>query len=219
MKNNDCNRPLNGALSEATDKEITPRRPPEDAGPLHKFWKAGRDSNDRLETLKRENPTALAHGHKDATHKAEAAAVGKNSDTIDKARRVADQYSEEEIIRLDGVVKQHASPFSSTHLIRLLSLEKGAQRDQLTLQAIEKSWSARALQQAVQQAKGGRRKDVGRKPRLPDDPKKLESDLHGLCLRWTRWCKEAGSRIREELQPCLRAATEAVKAVQEATKA
>jgi hypothetical protein len=193
--------------------KVTRTQPTSAAGALHQFWRAGRDSLARLERLGKQDPGALQHGRKKQTYEQEAAAAGMNPDTLAKARRVAEEYTEAEMRALDAAVKKHDAPFSPTHLIRLLALKDRQGRDRLAGRAIKGGWSVQQLKAAVLQAKGGRRAGVGRKPRLPADPGELERDLQGLCLRWTNWVEAAEGRLPKALQSCVGAARKAVEAV------
>src|SRR5262249_47767325 len=148
--------------------KVTQEQAVKNAKALRQFREAGRRSRLRLTRLEKKNPDALRRGHIQDTHQEEAQQAEGNLDTLAKARRVALEYSTEQIEELATLVEQYRAPFSTTHLIRLLILTDGRQRRQTTLKAIKQGWTVSRLETAIQ-GLHGRRQHVGRAPRLPAD--------------------------------------------------
>jgi hypothetical protein len=188
------------------------------ANGLLDFWQAGFKSLARLNRLQREAPNCLHYPHKHATYADEAKRAGIGTDTLAKARRLAREYTKQEICDLCADVKKHCVPFSQTHMLRLLAVKPRSPRDRLIKQAITHGWTVRQLERAAQGLRGSRRPHVGRRPQLPNDETELVMALEALCLRWRRWTEAARPRLPVHLHKPLDAAAKAVRRLQRMTQ-
>src|SRR5579871_422937 len=178
------------------------------------FWKKGLDSRKRLRQLQRNDPHALRIGNKARTFEREAQLLDVNIDTASKMRRVAEEYTREQIEAIGEQVKRHRSRFGQIHLLALIRIEDRAKRDKLMRQAIQQSWSNRQLKGAIQALKGGRRPYVGRKPRVPSDGKQRLLALQALAEKFCRFCVAARNDLPGELQPLVTKATSSLQTIQ-----
>ena len=105
-----------------------------------------------------------------------------------------------------------------THLLHLLTVKDRRRRDILARKAVEGRWGVTQLETAILRLHE-RRPEVGRKPRVPDDPAQIRLVLEGLCLKWRRWCEAAQPRLPEEMRELVKKATRAIAAVKEAVVA
>ncbi len=188
---------------------------------LKALWRAGRRSRKRL----RQRGSAYRYGAKQGILVEEAQREGLNPDTMKKAwhgcdsrgTRLAQDYEKPEIEELYHLIEQHQAPFRATHMVRLLSLERGP-RDDLAVAAIQKGWTVSELRAAILQARD-RRPSLGRHPYVPEDLAGRLVVLEGLCLRWARWCSSGAPELPDELQELVQKATRAVERVRAAASA
>src|SRR5579871_3095253 len=145
--------------------KVTAQQAKKNAEAILRFWKRGRNSHKQLRQLQSNDPHSLRFGNKAHTFENEAKRLGVNYDTASKMRRVAQEYTREQIEALCTQVMRHRSRFGPIHLLVLLRIQNRAQRDKLMRRAIREAWSNRRLKGAIQAMKGGRRPFVGRKPR------------------------------------------------------
>src|SRR5438876_485366 len=111
-----------------------PNRVPADqarqnAAAIRRVWRAGQRSLARLQQLQRKDPDALQHGRKESTHTEEAQRLGTNFDTAAKMRRLAREYTREQIDAVCALVERQRSPFRPTPLLILLRVDDRARRD------------------------------------------------------------------------------------------
>jgi hypothetical protein len=139
-----------------------------------------------------------------------------NTDTLGKMRRVAAEYTAEQVADLADRVRANRSRFSTSHLLRLLVVADRKERDSLTSRAIRSSWTLSTLERHAQVARGDRRARAGRKPFVPDDPEQLLVVLEGLALKWLRWTALAAEGLPADVARQVREADAAVAAVKEA---
>ncbi len=139
-----------------------------------------------------------------------------NIDTLGKMRRVAQEYTPGQIDELAGRVREFASRFSTSHLIRLLAVGDRAVRDALAARAVRGSWPLALLERHVHVARGSRRPGAGRNPAVPDEDDHRLLVLEGLCLKWLRWTELAADGLPADVRKLVRTADSAVGAVQDA---
>jgi hypothetical protein len=142
--------------------------------------------------------------------------VRLNVDTLGKMRRVAQEYTPEQVADLAARVRMHRSRFSTSHLIRLLALGDRKRRDALEENAVRGSWPLSLLERHVQIARRARRAGAGRNPQVPAGGKHRLVVLEGLCLKWVRWTGRAAARLPPDVRTLVEAADAAVGAVQDA---
>ena len=182
--------------------------------PLIEFWIIGMKSRKDLVIAKSggkrgETETRYLHGSKQRVKEELGAKYRLNHDMLGKAWRIAEQYTEDQIRRLDALVKKYGASFGSCHLKDLLVVADRKERDRLTEKAIRKNWSVKQLYLTIQ-AKFGRRNRVGRKPEVPEDPKELVTKLRMLCDKWIYFCKLAEVECRGKLAAAVKNATATV---------
>ena len=195
---------------------MTDEKAEANAAANRKLWRAGVKSNARLAKLGRTDADAIKHGRKAETFADEAQKLRTNIDTAKKMRRLAGEYTAGQIDALCDLVVKHGSSFSGTHMLILLRVENRKQRNTLAKQAIRESWSTSRLERAIQAAKGERRPNVGRKPKVPDDPVECLITLQALCAKFNAWCAAVLGRLPEKVQLPVNEATEAVEKVRAA---
>jgi hypothetical protein len=174
------------------------------------FYKKGRASLRRLESLRRRDAAALRHGRKQETLEAEARHAGLNHDLMKKAWRLAQQYTEEEIEAICRKVRERPARFGYSHLVKVLGITDHGLRRQLTNEAIDGQWSVGDLQRAIQ-ANKERRPHVGKKPRTPESVMEALLVLQTLCLKFNRWCDVALGKLPRKVQQATREADGAVR--------
>jgi hypothetical protein len=196
-----------------------PDIPPEDADRAAKalmdFYRKGRASLRRLDALGRRDPAALRYGRKQETLEAEARHAGLNHDLMQKAWRLAEAYTEEDVRAICRKVRERPARFGYTHLVKLLSVSDRGLRQELLDQAIDGQWSTGDLQRAIQ-ARRGRRPHVGKKPKEPKDVLEALVVLQGLCLKFNRWCDRALGKLPGKVQDATRKADQVVQEVGQA---
>jgi hypothetical protein len=177
-----------------------------------------------LDSLKHCPPDSVAYGKAPGRWKKELARmtvaasqlgvpVKLNIDTLGKMRRVAEEYTEDQVADLAGRVRAHSSRFSTSHLIRLLAVDDRKKRDSLESEALRESWPLSRLQRQVQVTRKARRPGAGRKPAVPEDSKHRLLVLEGLALKWVRWTREVGRRLPAAVRKLVETADGAVGAV------
>src|SRR4051812_5897266 len=87
------------------------------AAAIRKVWRAGQRSMARLQQLQRKDPAALQHGRKMDTRTQEAQRLGTGVDTAAKMRRLAREYTREQIEAVCALVERQRSRFGPTHLL------------------------------------------------------------------------------------------------------
>lgn len=182
-----------------------------DVHSVREFWDKGRAS---LERLARLDADALKLGNKAATYAEEARRLGTNVDTAAKMRRIAQEYTEDQIDAICALIERHQSPFGFANLMVLLRVEDRRQRDALMREAIKEDWPYMKVVRAVQALHGERRAHVGRKPRVPDDPVELLLALDAAAEKWCRWNDAALAELPAALHPLVKKATDAVRQLQ-----
>lgn len=201
---------------------VTPERADRNADRLVSFWEWGRDSLDHRPQddlvygkATRRQRLELARLKGRQREENDPLDLTLNIDTLGKMRRVAADYSEEQIEELADRVRRHRSRFSTSHLIRSLAVADRATRDAIVAQAVRQSWPLVALDRRVLVARGARRAGAGRRPEVPADPEQRLVVLEGLCLRWLRWTELAASELPNNLRKLVTAADATVAAVRE----
>lgn len=199
---------------------------------LRTFWETGRDSWKRVAATtpsgevpsmkrqkdkKKPKPT-YAHGHKLDVLYEEAASVGFNHDTLKKAWKAAQEYTENQIDELCDMVAEHRARFGATHLIRLLAVKDRKRRDAMTRSAIRGRWGVTWLERTIQ-AVNGRREHVGKRPHIPDGNRELLNAVVALCGKWVRFCSGAEARLSDDMLAAVERATKAVEKVKQAADA
>lgn len=215
-----------------TKKSAAPEQVEAAVNALRTFWETGRDSWKRvaatipsggLSTAKRQKDkkkprVGYTHGRKlDVLHE-EAVDVGFNHDTLKKAWKAAQEYTEDQIDELCDLVAEHRARFGATHLIRLLAVKDRKRRDTMTRSAIRGHWGVTRLERAIQ-AINGRREHVGKRPHIPDGNRELLNAVVALCEKWQRFCSEAKARLSDDMLATAERATKAVAKVKQAADA
>jgi len=196
-----------------TNKTVATETAQANANAIRQLWRQGNASLKRIQELEETRPRRLQYGHKAKTFKQEAQTLDISVDTAAKMRRLAEEYSADQIASLCNLVLRHNSPFSGTHLLILLRVEDRQQRDALTKQAIREGWSTSRLERVIQAAKGKRRPHVGRKPRMPADPVEALLTLDALCLKFNGWCDLVLGILPRKVHAPVKAATKAIEEV------
>ncbi len=175
--------------------------------------------------------------HKDAYGrgiiKDEADRLHINEDTVRKARAFAEGYTKEELRELCRRIREVQTDqeeglavFEKTHVIRLLSIPEGEEREVLQEQAIQSAWSCAELEAEIAKKYGPRRQG-GRRRRVPADPGGLLTQLVRLCESWRRWHAALGSEDGDQsrmknlpsgIRRQVETTTQAVAALQEAVE-
>jgi hypothetical protein len=139
-----------------------------------------------------------------------------NTSTLGGMRRIAAEYTPQQIADIADRVKANLARFSTSHLLRVLVVADRKQRDALTTRAVRGSWTLSTLERHAQVARKGRRPGAGRKPVVPDDPDQRLVALEGLALKWLRWTAIALDRLPADVSRLVREADAAVNAVKAA---
>jgi hypothetical protein len=139
-----------------------------------------------------------------------------NTDTLGKMRRVATEYTAEQLADLSDRIRTTRSRFSTSHLLRLLVVTDRKERDALMTRAVRGSWTLSTLERHAQVARGDRRARAGRKPFVPDVPEQRLVVLEGLALKWLRWTALAAEGLPADVARRVREADAAVAAVKQA---
>ena len=79
------------------EKTVASEKAQDNAAALRKLYNAGVQSRNRLARLQRTDAAAIRYGRKAETFKAEAARLNTNIDTAKKMRRLADEYTPEQV--------------------------------------------------------------------------------------------------------------------------
>lgn len=188
--------------------ELTPEQA---ARSLRELWRAGRRS------LRRLRMEEIHHGDKEKALLEEGAQEGLNYDTLAKARRFAQEYTREAVDDLCRQVRRYQAPFGGAHMVRLLSVPV-THRKAFFHEALKAKWSGSRLDVAIRE-RFGRRRQGGRRPRVPDDPPARLSFLDGLCTKWLRWCAAAGPQLPAGLREQVSKASRAVRRVHDTVTA
>jgi hypothetical protein len=188
----------------------------QNAAGIRNVWRAGQRSVARLQQLQRKDPHSLQHGRRMDTYTQEAQALGTNVDTAAKMRRLAQEYTREQIDTLCALVERQCSRFGPTHLLILLRVDDRARRDRLMKQAVREGWTTAQLERAVQAHRRQRRPHVGRKPRVPADPTERLLALDAVSEKFVRWCELAQADLPAGMRPLIDKATRAVSRVRRA---
>ncbi len=192
------------------EADILPEDADRAATALMDFYRKGRASLRRLDALGRRDPAALRYGRKQETLEAEARHAGLNRDLMQKAWRLAEAYTEEDIQAICQKVRERPARFGYSHLVKLLGVSDRGLRQELLDQAIEEQWSVGDLQRSIQ-ARRDRRPHVGKKPREPKDVLEALLALQGLCMKFNRWCDVALGKLPAKVQQATRKADQAVR--------
>jgi hypothetical protein len=195
--------------------EVLPEEGQQAAQALLDFYRKGKASLATLEALERCDPDALRYGRKLKVLKSEAADADLHHDLMQKAWRLAEQYTEKEIRSVCRQICERPARFGYTHMSRLLGVEDRDLRQKLLDEAIDGQWSVRELERAIQ-ARRGSRPHVGKKPREPKDVLEALQMLQNLCLKFNRWCDEVLGKLPRRVQTVTREADNAVRKAGEA---
>lgn len=202
---------------------VTPEQAARNADQIIAVWAAGADSVRRCPAESFKYRETAERQRQEIDRLREMQRAGKmpllmalNLDTLAKARRVAADYDRGQIEHLAGLVRRHASRFSTSHLMRALAVADRKVRNALVARAVRESWTLSALDRRVQIARGARRSGAGRRPFVPGDPDQCLVLLEGLCLRWRRWTAAAAAdaELPGGVRRLVRDADAAVAAVQ-----
>lgn len=122
----------------------------------------------------------------------EAADRGTSPENLRKARQFAESYSRRELQELCKYCRAKQSKmdptlpvFSRTHVIRLVSVPVKRERLQLQYQTIGNAWSTAQLDAEIAK-RFGRRRQGGRRRRVPLGKTDLLTQLDGVCESWRR---------------------------------
>ena len=137
-----------------------------------------------------------------------------SSKVVPKLRRIARAYEERDIHAIARKVRSQRSRFSISQLHRLMSVRDQAQRDALIERAIKESWSARTVHVYVQQTRGARVLNVGRKPSVPSDPEQVLIHLESMALTWLRWTDAANDAMPPVIQKKLATVNQQIRELQ-----
>jgi hypothetical protein len=113
-------------------------------------------------------------------------------------------------------VVRGGAPFGPTCFLMLLRVADRERRDALMRRAIRGRWSSEQLERAIQGLAGGRRTAVGRRPRVPDDPRERLMALDALTTKWTRWADAALPSLPARLRKHVREAKGALERLNDA---
>ena len=201
----------------AKSKQVSPEQAAANAKAIEDAWRKGRQSQRRLQQLKKDDPTAYRRGYPAALQREEADRMGvSTADLAGKFRRVGMQYSVDDIADIGEQVRKHNSRFAPLHLVDLLPVADRKQRDKLMRQAIRESWSQKEVQRAAQAANRHRRQPgAGRKPHVPDDPRERLIALASHSDRFQRFADAVREGLPEQVRALALAATVTLKAMQE----
>ena len=128
---------------------------------------------------------------------------GINRDAAQKLRAMATKdtgYTKRELNRWFKLFREEDHALSISHFIKLLSIPKGRQRDQLTHETLEYRWSSHRLQAEIL-ARQGRRQRGGRRPTVITG-EAFEGELEQKMWAWDRWLElhlEANPLIQPEI--------------------
>jgi hypothetical protein len=114
------------------------------------------------------------------------------AERVRKARLMADEtagYSRKSLNDLIHQCRMHNFGIGVTHVIRLLSVPSGRQREGLQRQAIQGKWTRRQLDLAIRLQQGIRRPYARRPMRLPKDKAEALWLVEKNCDHWERLCK------------------------------
>lgn len=186
------------------------------ADAILQVWQQGKESQCRLDKLNESNPSALKFGNRGAVHRLEAEKLGTSLEAAEKMRRVAADYSREQIKELARHVRESHARFSKTHLLTLCRVKSRRQRKSLTRRAIEENWSVTKLDRAIQADKGRRRAAVGRKPWVPSDAVERLLALDAIGEKWCRWCDAARGGLPAGLLDLIDKSTATIRELQQA---
>ena len=186
---------------------------------VEKLWELGKAS------LKRCPPDTLRYGEtndrlksersilEDAAQK-EGLALKINKYTAARMRRVATDYTASQIKALAQYIRILRSRFSTTHLLRVVSVANRKLRDQIVAKAIEQSWTYVTLYRRVQLTLHRRKWGSGRAPLVPAELDQKVVLLESLATRWLRWTKVASKDLPLCIRKVVQEANLAVSAVQ-----
>ena len=139
-----------------------------------------------------------------------------NSTHLGKVRRIAENFTADEIRWMSDLIRTRGSSFGTAHLIRSLAVTSARKRIALIRNAIENSLPLRQFDTRVQVTHKVRRANVGRKPHVPDDFKSVVTELERMTVKWLRWTERAKGKFDRKLLTRVESADRAVLAVQQA---
>ena len=137
--------------------------------------------------------------------------------TLARMRSVAQEFSREDIKQLASSIREFNSRFSTTHLFRVVAVQKKA-RKRIVKDAVRYSWGWVELDRNVRLAALRWKQGSGREPGVPDDVSQRLILLGGLTTRWLRWTERACKKFDTKLRDLVDKANTAVEAVQEEVK-
>jgi hypothetical protein len=126
-----------------------------------------------------------------------------NPDTLRKARKFAEVYTDDELDALCSLIEEvqpaQASTkaiFGKTHIIRLLSVSSKRKRQAFQRRAVKGGWSVDELESEINCEQGARRAG-GKRPRLPAEVSGCLSKLERRCESWRRWYRELARKRKK----------------------
>lgn len=127
---------------------------------------------------------------------AEAERLGVNEDTLRKARQFREEYGRDGLKQLCQLIREKQSGmerdrpvFSTSHLIRLLTVADKDERELLQREAVAGAWSRQRLNVEIAKRYGPRR-DAGRRPYVPPDLGGAYAKIESFCEGFRRWLEE-----------------------------
>ncbi len=190
---------------------------------LVKLWQLGKAS------LKRCPKESLRHGEKNIQLMRERSLLRDAAQeqglilkidkyTVLRMRRVAKDFKASQIKALAVRIRNLRSRFSTTHLLRVVSVEDRERRDQIVSEAIEGSWTYVTLYRHVQLTLPRREWESGRAPLVPAEVNEQLVLLESLATRWLRCTKAASEDLPEAVLQVVKKANVAMSAVRKAVR-
>ena len=113
---------------------------------------------------------------------------GLSRDQVEKARKFAAMYSEEELEALCSLnVSRTGKSVTKCHVIRLLAVHSKRTRRRLEKQAVRHGWSVQRLGQEI--TKSGKSSQGGRRPKRPATVDEALGHIERLAQQWVRWAE------------------------------
>lgn len=134
--------------------------------------------------------------------------VGRNPETVRKARQIADPkegYSRHELEALCKAILAQGNiaggcVFTQSHLMKLIAVTPKRERDRFQGEVLRHGWSRKEMERRMLAAYG-RRRSGGRKPRVMTDVRAYLADLEGKCIAWIQWHRAAEGVIASMPKP------------------
>ena len=132
-----------------------------------------------------------------------------NRDIAQKLRAMANPdtgYTERELAKWFKAFRDQGRALTISHFVKLVSVPKGAARDELTREALDAKWSSHRLQTEIL-ARQGRRREGGRRPTVITGDS-FAGEVTKTMWAWDRWLDlhlEANADMLPELAKEFRA--------------